>query len=67
LGKYSGKELGVYKTIEEAFAIYSNKKEEIIKQIADEYKNVIPDKVYNALYEYKVSIHNDKNYTTKKQ
>ncbi len=62
LAKYSGIELGVYKSIEEAFEIYAYKKEQIIKQIADEYKSVIPDKVYNALYEYKVSIYNDKNY-----
>ena len=38
------------------------KKEATIKRIAEEYKNIIPKKVYDALYSYKVLIANDKNY-----
>ena len=30
--------------------------------IANEYKNKIPDDVYNALLNYEVRIENDKNY-----
>lgn len=62
LAKYRGEELGIYDTIEEAYRIYANKKEDNIKQVADEYKDVIPKIVYDALYRYKVDIRNDKNY-----
>ena len=40
----------------------ANKKETTIKRIAEEHKNVIPKKVYDALCSYKVLIVNDKNY-----
>lgn len=46
--------IGVYDTPEEAFMAYKIKKEEYIKEIADSYADLIPDKLYNALYEYKV-------------
>ena len=62
LAKYNGEELGTYKTLEEAYKIYSEKKEETIKRVADEYKSIIPAHVYKALYTYKVDITNDKNY-----
>ena len=48
--------LGVYSTPEEAFQRYKRCKENYIKQVADEYKGRIPDKLYNALYNYKVEI-----------
>lgn len=60
--RYNGKELGVYKTVEEAYSVYAETKERIIKQVADEYINIIPKKVYDALYAYKVDINNDKNW-----
>lgn len=63
LAIYNHKELGIYKTLEEAFSVYASYKEKIIKEIADEYKNIIPQNVYDALYTYKVEIWNDKNYT----
>ena len=48
--------LGYYDTPEEAFTIYKQFKENYIKQVADEYKNHIPEKLYNAMYEYEVEI-----------
>ena len=38
------------------FRRYKQCKENYIKQIADEYKGRIPDKLYNALYNYEVEI-----------
>ena len=56
----SGKQiaLGIYETINEAFTIYKEFKERIIKQVADEYysKSLIPKKVQDALYKYEVLI-----------
>ena len=54
--KNKSKHLGLYNTPEEAFKVYKQFKENYIKQIADEYKDKIPSKLYNALYEYKVNI-----------
>ena len=50
--------LGTYKTINEAFTIYKEFKERVIKQVADEYysKSLIPKKVQDALYKYEVLI-----------
>lgn len=62
LAKYNGEQLGIYHTLEEAYKKYAAKKEEIIKQIAEEYKNKIPKKLYDALLRYKVDINNDRNY-----
>ena len=62
LAKYNNEELGAYTTLEDAYNVYAAKKEENIKQIADEYKELIPEKLYVALYNYKVKIENDKNY-----
>ena len=50
------KHLGYYNTPEKAFEIYKYYKEKNIKQIADYYKDRIPDKVYDALYNYEVEI-----------
>lgn len=65
IAEYSGRKLGVFKTIEKAFDAYAREKEKTIKQIADEYKEIIPKKVYAALYEYEIRIEDDKNYKTK--
>ena len=40
----------------QAFYAYKTFKENYIKQVADEYKNLIPKKLYEALYKYKVEI-----------
>ena len=62
LAKYNNEELGAYTTLEDAYNVYAAKKEENIKQIADEYKELIPEKLYVALCNYNVKIENDKNY-----
>ena len=50
------KYLGRFSTVEEAFNVYKNFKENYIKQIADEYKMLIPRILYEALYQYKIEI-----------
>jgi hypothetical protein len=48
--------LGTYNTPEEAFQVYKETKESYIKEIADKWKGQISDKVYEAMYNYKVEI-----------
>lgn len=48
--------LGRYSTPEKAFEVYKKYKEKIIKDIADKYKKYIPQKLYDAMYVYKVEI-----------
>ena len=62
LVKYSGEDYGVKETLEEAFELYADKKKEAIINIANEYKSVIPNKLYEALLSYEVRIDVDKNY-----
>ena len=40
----------------QAFYTYKIFKEKYIKQVADEYKNLIPQKLYDAMYSYEVEI-----------
>ena len=46
--------LGLYDTPEEAFQVYKTFKENQIKQIANEYIDIIPTKLYQAMIEYEV-------------
>ena len=48
--------LGLYETPEEAFKVYKQYKEQTIKDIAEEYKDVIPEVLYNAMINYEVEI-----------
>lgn len=48
--------LGTFDTPEEAFEIYKQAKEDYIKEMADEYKDKIPQKLYDAMYRYEVDI-----------
>lgn len=49
---YNTVELGTFNTIEEAYDSYVRAKERHIREVADEYKNIIPQKVYDALVGY---------------
>lgn len=48
--------LGSFETELEAFNVYKEFKENYIKQVADEYKDKIPKKLYYAMYNWKVEI-----------
>lgn len=48
--------LGYYNTEIEAFNVYKEFKEKLIKNIADEYKDKIPQKLYDAMYKWEVEI-----------
>ena len=48
------KHLGYYNTPHEAFLAYKEFKETYIKQVADEYKGRIPDRLYEAMYAWTV-------------
>ena len=50
------KTLGYSDSIEELFNKYKQAKEENIKRIADFYKDKIPKKLYDAMYNYEVEI-----------
>ena len=50
------KRLGYYNSVEETFEVYKNFKEDYIKQVADEYYNIIPRELWKAMYEYEVEI-----------
>lgn len=45
-----------FKDKNEAFLFYKNIKEKYIKEVADEYKDKIPQKLYEAMYNWKVEI-----------
>jgi hypothetical protein len=48
--------LGTFDTPEEAFETYKVEKEKYIKEVADRWKGLISEKVYEAMYNYKVEI-----------
>jgi hypothetical protein len=54
--RLNSKHLGTFDTPEEAFQAYKVAKEEYIKEVADKWKDKITEKVYQALYNYKVEI-----------
>lgn len=45
-----------FETIDEAFKCYKNMKENVIKEVAETYKDKIPNKLYEAMHNYKVGI-----------
>lgn len=55
-GKSKQEYLGVYNTQEKGFEVYKYYKEKNIKQVADYYKEQIPQRLYNGLYNYEVEI-----------
>ena len=48
--------IGCYQTELDAFYAYKEFKENLIKQIANEYKDIIPRDTYNALLEYEIEL-----------
>ena len=48
--------LGGYKTIQEAFEVYKEYKENVIKEYANKYKGIIPNNLYEAMMNYEVEI-----------
>lgn len=50
------KHLGLFTTPQEAFLAYKPFKEALIKEVANEYKNVLDNRVYQALMQYEVEI-----------
>ena len=54
--KKQSKHLGYFDNIEDAFNIYKKSKENNIKRTADYYKNIIPQKLYEAMYSWEVNI-----------
>ena len=55
-GKKTKEYLGYFTTPNDAFEAYKQAKEDYIKEIADNYKDKIPAKLYEAMYTYEVSI-----------
>jgi len=55
-GKRKNKWLGGHNNPEDAYLAYKKFKEYHIKEIADRYKEYIPEKLYKVLYEYRVEI-----------
>lgn len=59
---YSGKQIGIFDTIEEAYVAHTKeKKKDIIKHM-EEIRDILPEKVINAIYNYEFKIENDENY-----
>jgi hypothetical protein len=56
IGVGKQKEIGLFKDAESAFLAYKSVKEEYVKSLANEYKEVLPIAVYNNLMQYTVSI-----------
>ena len=56
VNKHTSGWLGTFDTPEEAFLAYKTAKEAYIKEVADEYKDKIPKKLYDALYAYTIEI-----------
>ena len=59
---YNGKHLGIFNTIEEAYIVHTKeKKNDIIKRM-EEIKDILPEKVINAIYSFEFKLENDQNY-----
>ncbi len=48
--------LGTFDSAEDAFARYKEYKEDFIKDMAEQYRDVISDKVYEAMMGWKIEI-----------
>ena len=54
--KIKRKNLGLYDSSQQAFESYKQFKEKNIKEVANYYKDKIPSKLYDSLYNYEVDI-----------
>lgn len=56
--RYNGRtiKIGTFDTIEEAFKNYKLNKELVIKEYAEKFKSILPEKTYNILMQYSVEI-----------
>ena len=59
--KYNAIKIGKYGTLKDACEAYEKQKDKTIKEIALEYINIIPSKVYEALMNYHTDMNYDKN------
>ena len=50
------KYLGLFSNEYDAFMAYKTEKEKYIKEVANQYKKVIPQKLYDAMYNYQIEI-----------
>lgn len=55
VSQYQGKYLGTYDNLDAAVDIHNKAKQDFIKEIAEEQKEIIPLKVYEALIKHKVA------------
>ena len=55
-GHNKNKYLGIFDNPKEAFYAYKTHKENLIKEIAEKYKESIPNKLYEAMFNYKVEM-----------
>ena len=62
IAKYNHENLGVNSTSEESYYNQTKKKKEVIIQLANEYKEIMPKYVYDIIVCYEFDIRNDKNY-----
>lgn len=62
LAKYNHIRLGVFNTVEEAYCCQTKRKKEVIVELANEYKDIMPKYVYDIITGYEFDIRNDKNY-----
>lgn len=60
--KYNGEHIGTYPTLEEAYQQQTKKKKEVIVELANEYKDVMPKYIYDIVVGYEFDIRNDRNY-----
>ena len=56
MSRHKGVTLGLYDTVSEAFSAYKVTREEHIKNIANQYKDQIDPRAYNALMSWEVNI-----------
>lgn len=62
VAEYNHKELGIYNTVEEAFLAHATEKKNEIIKVANEYRNIIPNSVYEAVVNCEIDIKYDQNY-----